>query len=154
MCLDNSAQSTADGNKIQIWGCNGTVAQKWTFVEAGTTLRVQGKCLDITGGGTANGTKVQLYSCNGTGAQVWLPRNGGYYNPASNRCLDNPAHSTTPGTQARSGTATAQTHRSGGWARPRPRSPAVATPRTWRQLRRSTGSSTAGRGASGCAPAR
>ena len=91
MCLDNSAQSTANGNKIQIWGCNGTVAQKWTFVQAGTTLRVQGKCLDIAGGGTANGTKVQLYDCNGTGAQVWIPRNGGYYNPASNRCLDNPA---------------------------------------------------------------
>jgi len=99
MCLDNNAQSTANGNKIQIWACNGTVAQKWTFVQAGTTLHVQGKCLDITGGGTANGTKVQLYDCNNTGAQVWIPQNGGYYNPASNRCLDNPNASTTAGTQ-------------------------------------------------------
>jgi hypothetical protein len=98
MCLDNSAQSTANGNKIQIWGCNGTVAQKWTVV--GSTLRVQGKCLDVTAAGTANGTKVQLYDCNGTGAQVWTARDGGYYNPASNRCLDNPAASTTEGTQA------------------------------------------------------
>jgi len=99
LCLDNNAASTANGNKIQIWGCNGTVAQKWTFVEAGTTLHVQGKCLDIAGGGTANGTKVQLYDCNNTGAQVWIPRNGGYYNPQSNRCLDNPSGSTTAGTQ-------------------------------------------------------
>ncbi|GIG19882.1 endo-1,3-beta-glucanase [Cellulomonas chitinilytica] len=99
LCLDNNAASTANGNKIQIWGCNGTVAQKWTFVEAGTTLHVQGKCLDIAGGGTANGTKVQLYDCNNTGAQVWIPRNGGYYNPQSNRCLDNPSASTTAGTQ-------------------------------------------------------
>lgn len=99
LCLDNNAQSTANGNQIQIWGCNGSVAQKWTFVQAGTTLHVQGKCLDIAAGGTANGTKVQLWDCNGTGAQVWIPQNGGYYNPQSNRCLDDPAASTTAGTQ-------------------------------------------------------
>ncbi len=100
MCLDNDAQSTSNGNKIQIWDCNGTVAQKWTFKEAGSTLRVQGKCLDIAGGGTGNGTKVQLYDCNGTGAQVWLPQpNGSYKNPQSGRCLDDPGASTTRGTQ-------------------------------------------------------
>ncbi|GIG23064.1 hypothetical protein Cch01nite_37880 [Cellulomonas chitinilytica] len=100
LCLDNNAASTANGNKIQIWGCNGTVAQQWTFVAAGTTLRVQGKCLDIAGGGTANGTKVQLWDCNSTGAQVWIPQsNGSYLNPQSNRCLDDPGASTTPGTQ-------------------------------------------------------
>jgi hypothetical protein len=99
LCLDNNAQSTVNGNKIQIWGCNGSVAQRWTFVQAGTTLHVQGKCLDIASGGTANGTKVQLWDCNNTGAQVWIPQNGGYYNPASNKCLDDPAASTTAGTQ-------------------------------------------------------
>ena len=98
-CLDNNAASTANGNKIQIWDCNGSAAQKWTFVEAGTTLHVQGKCLDIPGGGTANGLKLQLWDCNNTAAQVWIPRNGGYYNPQSNRCLDNPNNSTTRGTQ-------------------------------------------------------
>ncbi|WP_421735059.1 beta-1,3-glucanase family protein [Cellulomonas sp.] len=100
LCLDNNAQSTANGNKIQIWGCNGTVAQKWTFVQAGTTLRVQGKCLDVAAAGTANGTKVQLWDCNGTGAQVWIPQaSGAYLNPASNRCLDIPNSSTAAGTQ-------------------------------------------------------
>ncbi|ROS30778.1 beta-1,3-glucanase family protein [Cellulomonas sp. PhB150] len=100
LCLDNNAASTANGNRIQVWDCNGSVAQQWTFVAAGTTLRVQGKCLDIAAGGTANGTKVQLYDCNSTGAQVWIPQtNGSYLNPASNRCLDNPAGSTTRGTQ-------------------------------------------------------
>ncbi|GIG19883.1 hypothetical protein Cch01nite_06070 [Cellulomonas chitinilytica] len=100
MCLDNNAQNTSNGNKVQIWDCNGTVAQKWTFKEAGSTLRVQGKCLDVAGGDTGNGTKVQLYDCNGTGAQVWLPQsNGSYKNPQSGRCLDNPGASTTKGTQ-------------------------------------------------------
>ena len=157
MCLDNSAQNTANGNKVQIWGCNGTVAQKWTFVQAGTTLRVQGKCLDVAGGGTANGTKVQLWDCNGTGAQVWIPQNGGYYNPASNRCLDIPGSSTTAGSAGPD--LGLQRHRRPEVAprlerRPRPRSPAVATPRTWRRLRRSRGSWTVDRGASGSAPGR
>ena len=76
------------------------VAQRWTFVQAGSTLHVQGKCLDISGGGTANGTKVQLWDCNNTGAQVWIPQsNGSYWNPQSNRCLDDPNGSTTAGTQ-------------------------------------------------------
>ncbi|AEE47443.1 glycoside hydrolase family 64 protein [Cellulomonas fimi] len=100
MCLDNDNRGTTNGNKIQIWGCNGTVAQQWSFVEAGSTLRVQGKCLDIAGGGTANGTKVQLWDCNSTGAQVWVPQTGGAYrNPQSGRCLDIPSGSSTAGTQ-------------------------------------------------------
>jgi len=99
LCLDNNASSTANGNKVQIWDCNGTNAQKWTYVEAGSTLRVQGKCLDIPGGGTANGLKLQLWDCNSTAAQVWIRQNGGFYNPQSNRCLDNPSNSTTRGTQ-------------------------------------------------------
>ncbi|MGY4642888.1 ricin-type beta-trefoil lectin domain protein [Cellulomonas sp. URHB0016] len=98
MCLDNEGASAADGNRIQIWGCNGTVAQRWTFVEAGSTLHAQGKCLAVVGAGTANGARVQLDGCNRTGAQVWIPQNGGYYNPASDRCLDDPGASATAGT--------------------------------------------------------
>jgi len=100
LCLDDRSSSTANGNPVQIFTCNGTAAQQWTFVEAGSTLHVLGKCLDISGGGTANGTKVQLWDCNNTGAQVFIPQsNGAYFNPQSNRCLDDPAASTTPGTQ-------------------------------------------------------
>ncbi|MFI9379815.1 ricin-type beta-trefoil lectin domain protein [Kutzneria sp. NPDC052558] len=100
LCLDDRSASTANGNPIQIYTCNGTTAQQWTFVQAGTTLHVLGKCLDIASGGTANGTLVQLYDCNNTGAQVWVPQsNGTLYNPQSNKCLDDPGYSTTPGTQ-------------------------------------------------------
>ncbi|WP_084580836.1 ricin-type beta-trefoil lectin domain protein [Kutzneria sp. 744] len=100
LCLDDNAASTANGSHIQVYTCNGSAAQQWSFVQAGTTLHVLGKCMDITGGGTANGTKVQLYDCNNTGAQVWIPQsNGTLYNPQSNKCLDDPAYSTTPGTQ-------------------------------------------------------
>jgi beta-glucanase (GH16 family) len=100
LCLDDRSSSTANFNPVQIYTCNGTAAQQWTVVEAGSTLHVLGKCLDINGGGTANGTKVDLYDCNNTAAQVWIPQpNGSLYNPQSNKCLDDPDWSTTPGTQ-------------------------------------------------------
>jgi chitinase len=88
LCLDDRAASTANGNPIQVYTCNGTNAQQWT-VASGNTLQVLGKCLDVTGAGTANGTHVDLYDCNGTGAQVWVPQsNGELVNPNSGKCLD------------------------------------------------------------------
>ncbi len=87
-CLDVNAAGTADGTKIQIYGCNGTAAQQWTVGTDGT-VRALGKCLDVDAAGTANGTKVQLWTCNGTGAQDWEPGpNGSLVNPASGKCLD------------------------------------------------------------------
>ncbi|WP_377266910.1 ricin-type beta-trefoil lectin domain protein [Peterkaempfera sp. SMS 1(5)a] len=100
LCLDDRSSDATNYNPIQIYTCNGTDAQKWTFVQAGTTLHVLGKCLDINAGGTANGTLVDLYDCNNTAAQVWIPQSdGSLYNPQSNKCLDDPGWSTTAGTQ-------------------------------------------------------
>jgi hypothetical protein len=100
ICLDDRSSSTANYNPVQIYTCNGTAAQQWTVVEAGSTLHVLGKCLDIYAGGTTNGTKVDLYDCNGTGAQVFIPQsNGSLYNPQSNKCLDVPGATTQSGTQ-------------------------------------------------------
>jgi hypothetical protein len=100
LCLDDRSANTTNYNPVQIYTCNGTPAQQWTVVQAGSTLHVLGKCLDIAGGGTANGTLVDLYDCNNTAAQVFIPQsNGSLYNPQSNKCLDDTAWSTTPGTQ-------------------------------------------------------
>src|SRR5437899_1582592 len=43
-CVDNNGAITGNGNRIQLFECNGTVAQIWIFEPDGT-LRVQGKCL-------------------------------------------------------------------------------------------------------------
>jgi chitinase len=87
LCLDDRSASTANFNPIQVYTCNGTNAQQWTY--SGNTLKVLGNCLDVAGGGTANGTTVDLYPCNGTGAQVWQHQsNGEYLNPQSGKCLD------------------------------------------------------------------
>ncbi len=97
-CVDDSAFSTANGNKIQMWDCTGGVNQQWT-VEPGGTLQVYGKCLDITGANSANGTLVELWQCNGGANQQWQATNGTLVNPASGKCLDDPNFNTANGTQ-------------------------------------------------------
>ncbi|WP_285472134.1 polysaccharide lyase family 7 protein [Actinoplanes sp. NBRC 101535] len=86
-CVDVDAASSVDGTKVQIFECNDTVAQKWSFHEDGT-LRALGKCLDVTGGAAVNGTRTVLYECNGAEAQNWFPRAGALVNTASGKCLD------------------------------------------------------------------
>jgi hypothetical protein len=89
LCVDVRGANPADFTPVQVYTCNGTNAQQWTVVEAGSTLQALGGCMDIDGGGTANGTTVDLYSCNDTGAQVFIPQsNGELLNPQSGKCLD------------------------------------------------------------------
>ena len=70
-----NGNGNANGTKIQIWGCNNTDAQKFTYNSNGTIVHTgSGKCLDVAASGTANGTIAQLYDCNNTGAQRWVVR--------------------------------------------------------------------------------
>ncbi|HEX4833294.1 MAG TPA: ricin-type beta-trefoil lectin domain protein [Trebonia sp.] len=93
LCMDVRGASNANSTPVQVYTCNGTTAQQWTVVQAGSTLHALGKCLDINAGGTADGTKVQLYDCNNTAAQVFIPQsNGELYNPQSNKCLDDTSY--------------------------------------------------------------
>jgi hypothetical protein len=105
-CLDDANNSTANGNKVQIWACNGGASQNWQFMPDGNpggagTLTIHGKCLDIVGRGTANKTLVDLYRCNSGANQQWfiVGSAGEFYNPVSGRCLTDPGGSTTNGTQ-------------------------------------------------------
>jgi hypothetical protein len=99
-CLDDTGSSTVNGNKIQIWTCDGSAEQNWTVVQDGT-LRVRGKCLDVTGGGTANGTSVQLWSCiAGQVDQRWqVGTDGELVSVKSGKCLDDPYSRTANGTK-------------------------------------------------------
>jgi hypothetical protein len=69
-CIDVPNSNTANKNRIQIWGCNGTNAQNWTPLASGA-LQALGKCLDNDYSRVANGNPIQLYSCNNTNAQKW-----------------------------------------------------------------------------------
>jgi Ricin-type beta-trefoil lectin domain/Putative Ig domain len=98
-CLDDTGNSSANGNKVQMWTCNGGAAQKWTYAEDGT-LRIHGKCLDVIDNDTSSGTGVQIWSCTGAGNQQWVPgSNAQLVNPVSGRCLTDPGGSTANGTK-------------------------------------------------------
>ena len=106
-CIDDAGASTDNGTAIQIFDCNGTGAQSWTWNSGDGTLRALGKCMDVTGGATASGTPVQLWDCNGTGAQEWRWRQQSrLVNPQSGRCLDVAGGSVADGRGSRSRTAT------------------------------------------------
>ena len=98
-CLDDLHSGTANNNVVDIWSCNGSGAQQWTY-NANHTLTIFGKCLDVYQQGTANGSKVSLFDCNGGTNQNWnLSGNNQLVGQQSNKCLDDPSASTTNGTQ-------------------------------------------------------
>jgi hypothetical protein len=102
MCLDDTGNSSANGNKVQIWACNRDTAQNWTYAEDGT-LRIHGKCLDDTGYGTKAGTKLQLWSCTNHTNQMWTDVNeAALQSPLSGLCLSTPSYFRT-GTQVELG---------------------------------------------------
>jgi hypothetical protein len=98
-CVDNNNASATNGNKVQMWDCDGnTGAQNWT-VNSNGTLTIDGGCMDITGASSANGTLIEWWPCNGGANQQWTASAGELVNPASGKCLDDPASNTTNGTQ-------------------------------------------------------
>ncbi|GAA0397515.1 CAP domain-containing protein [Streptomyces luteireticuli] len=102
-CLDVRGGGRGNGTPVQLYGCNGTESQKWTYAEqpgqAGATMTAFGKCLDVASSGTADGTPVQLWDCNGSGAQKWVRHQGDVLvNPQSGKCLDVPAANANDGT--------------------------------------------------------
>jgi ricin-type beta-trefoil lectin protein len=97
-CLDDHAASTVNGNKIDIFTCNGSAAQKWTL-NSNKTLSVLGKCL-ADRGYTGAGTKLVLWTCVGHKNEQWHHRSNGQYVLATNGlCLTDPSGSSTDGTQ-------------------------------------------------------
>ena len=98
-CMDNNNASATNGNKVQMWDCNGfAAAQSWT-VNSNGTITIGGGCLDITGRNSANGTLIEWWTCNAGTNQQWQAANGQLVNPASGKCLDDPGSNTTNGTQ-------------------------------------------------------
>jgi beta-glucanase (GH16 family) len=87
-CVDDYHSGTTDGNKIDLYGCNGTGAQNWTVATDGT-VRALGGCLTASGSGTAAGTAIVWDSCNGSSGQQWrIESDGSLRNPGSGLCLD------------------------------------------------------------------
>ncbi|MFY1635532.1 ricin-type beta-trefoil lectin domain protein [Solwaraspora sp. WMMB335] len=87
-CIDVPNSNGVDGQYLQLYHCNGTNAQNWTFPGDGT-IRAFGLCMDVAWGSTANGAVVQLAHCSGNPAQQWvLSGAGDLVNPQANKCVD------------------------------------------------------------------
>jgi streptogrisin C len=87
-CIDVPNSNFSDGVPLQMYGCNGTGAQKWTFVN-GTLQTSNGKCMDVAWGSTASGAVIQIVGCNGNPAQQFvLSAAGDLVNPQANKCID------------------------------------------------------------------
>jgi GH25 family lysozyme M1 (1,4-beta-N-acetylmuramidase) len=108
LCLDNFRQSTANGNKIDLFTCNGSVAQHWTMEAApasngrytGWLENSNGKCLNDAGYGGV-GSQVILWDCVNTANETWtywpLYREYSVSYGGHTYCLDDPGYSITPG---------------------------------------------------------
>ena len=68
-----TAASTANGAAIQLYTCNGTGAQKWSYNSSSHDIvnTAANKCLDATGQSSADGTRLQIWTCTGTSNQKW-----------------------------------------------------------------------------------
>ena len=86
-CIDVPGSNFVDGARLQMWCCNGTGAQRWTYT--GGTFRAGGLCMDVAGASTANATPIQLASCNGNRAQQFVLNGAGdLVSLLADKCVD------------------------------------------------------------------
>ena len=100
MCIDLDGRVAINGNRIQIWTCNGTPAQVWAAGIDGT-LQVLGLCMRIEGNSIAPGALVEAWTCDGQPSQEWRFSAGRLVNPGTGLCLESPDDATTDGTRPR-----------------------------------------------------
>lgn len=101
LCLDIPGADFSDGNSVELYGCNGTEAQRFSLTDAGKVIVMTdtiayppgdgyNKCIDIPDGNFTDGIDVQVYTCNATDAQQWRwdAATKSIINVASGKCLD------------------------------------------------------------------
>ncbi len=104
MCLYDADNRSANGTKVEVWKCDRSAAEQWTYLpdaapDSNGTLVVHGKCATIVG--PRDGQHLRLEACTGAGDQGWSLLEGQWwlYNPASGLCMNDPRDSTHDGTQ-------------------------------------------------------
>lgn len=86
-CIDVPGSNFVDGAPLQMWDCNGTGAQRWTFVNG--TIQAGGKCMDVAWASPNDGAVIQLVGCNGNRAQQFVLNGAGdLVSLLANKCVD------------------------------------------------------------------
>ena len=57
--------------KEEIWTCNGSSGQTWSFSGGTLTVDRGAYCLDVYGDQTSDGSRVTLWTCDGDQSQQW-----------------------------------------------------------------------------------
>ncbi len=97
-CLAVPGSTQANGTQLQIWSCDGSTGQTWTYSSGRFTVYGGAKCLDAYNNQTSPGTKVEIWDCNGGANQQWqLNANGTITGVQSGLCLDVTSAATADG---------------------------------------------------------
>ncbi len=99
-CLDTSGSAFINGAKEEIWTCNGSSGQAWSFSGGMLTVDRGAYCLDVYGDETSDGSRVTLWTCDGADNQQWTVNTDGFITEVrSGKCLDVTDALTAKGTQ-------------------------------------------------------
>jgi hypothetical protein len=105
VCLYDAGNGTANGTKIELWRCDDSAAERWTYLpdaapDGSGTLIIHGKCATIVHV-AGDGRRLRLEPCTGAPSQSWSLQYGAawLYNPASAVCMHDPRASSRDGTQ-------------------------------------------------------
>ncbi|KAF9034319.1 ricin B lectin domain-containing protein [Panaeolus papilionaceus] len=102
-CIDVRGGQFTNGTNVQIWDCNNTAAQRWTFPADGTkgAIKLAGTQMCLDAGSVPNsGTTLKLWQCiDNSPAQTWTYVNQTHFQlDGSTQCMDLMAGSTIDGT--------------------------------------------------------
>lgn len=71
-CLSTAANSTKDGARLTMVGCDTSQVRQWRISPNADVVNVAAdKCLDVANAATADGTPLQIAWCSGNPAQKW-----------------------------------------------------------------------------------
>jgi len=74
MCIDVPASNFQPGRHLQMWDCNDTVSQVFTFDALDGQLSIANLCVEAGGGKGQQGDPIQLARCTEAPNQVWRPK--------------------------------------------------------------------------------
>lgn len=96
--MDANGGGTGSGTLIQIWTCNGTAAQDWSYNSNDKTIRpTYAMNMCVTAG--ALGAQLTLGTCDGATSRQWNRGDSGYFQNVSNGgCMDAASWGTANGT--------------------------------------------------------
>ena len=95
-CLDISGSSKENRANLQLYQCNFSDAQLFSFTKCGEyfyiVVKFSGKVINVDSSGKSNGNNIQQYELNKADVQKWKIRNKGdyctFYSKVNGLCLD------------------------------------------------------------------